>query len=152
MDDERDIWEFAVGLGLPDKSGPGALDGEGIHPLALVLEESVHRIEAANRIPCFTSFGPVAALDEFAQRAWGDGFDPARVPVECRLAVYVTDDELDALVAAVVEDLGIAEDGHSTAADRAVTVGLRLISVDSPADSFYQHLVDQFRDQISATG
>jgi hypothetical protein len=150
-DDERDVWEFAVELGLPDETGPGALDGEGIHPIALALEESAHRIKGVNRIPCYTSFGPVTAFDEFAQRAWGDGYDAARVPVECRLAVYVTDDELDALVTAVVEDLGIAEDGYSTAADRKVTVGLRAISLDSPENSFYQHLVDQYRDQTSAS-
>ncbi|MFD4355070.1 hypothetical protein ACFWPX_21120 [Nocardia sp. NPDC058518] len=150
MDDERDVWEFAVGLGLPDETGPGALGGEGIHPIALALEESVHRIEGVNRIPCYTSFGPVNALSEFAHRAWGDEYD--RVPVECCLAVYVTDDELDALVAAVVENLGIAEDGHSSAADRTVSVGLRIIDLDSPSNSFYQHLVDQFRDRAGATG
>ncbi|MFD4456993.1 hypothetical protein [Nocardia sp. NPDC058480] len=150
-DDEREVWEFAVGLGLPDETGPGALDGEGIHPIALALEESVHRIEGVNRIPCYTSFGPVTAFDEFAQRAWGDAHDAARVPAECCLAVYVTDDELDVLVTAVVEDLGIAAGGYSTAADRNVTVGLRAISMDSPENGFYQHLVDQYRDQTSAT-
>ncbi|WP_446225573.1 hypothetical protein ACTWPB_11080 [Nocardia sp. IBHARD005] len=145
------VWEFAVGLGFLDGAGVGAFDGEGIHPIALVLEGSVHRIEGVNRIPCYTSFGPVIAFDEFAQRAWVDGYDAARVPVECCLAVYVTDDELDALVTAVVEDLGIAENGYSTAADRNVTVGLRAISLDSPENSFYQHLVDQHRDRTRAS-
>ncbi|MEV0293271.1 hypothetical protein [Nocardia sp. NPDC050710] len=145
-DDEHQVWEFAVGLGLPDATGPGSLDGDGIHPIALALEESAHRIRGVNRIPCYTAFGPVAAFDEFAQRAWGDAYDPARVPVECRLAVYVTDDELDELVLAVAEDLGIDEDGYSTAVDRKITLGLRAISLESPENSFYQHLVDQYRD------
>ncbi|MEU1549430.1 hypothetical protein [Nocardia sp. NPDC005745] len=100
-----------------------------------------------NRIPCFTSFGPVTAVDEFAQRAWGEAYDPARVPVECRLAVYVTDDELDELVPAIVEDLGIDEDGHSVVVGRKVTVGLWGISLESPENSFYQHLVSQYRDR-----
>ncbi|MFD3462953.1 hypothetical protein ACFWVM_24840 [Nocardia fluminea] len=150
-EDERGVWEFSVGLGNPDKTGPGALDGEGIHPIALVLEASVQRIEAANRIPCYTSFGPVTALDEFAQRAWGDAFDPARVPVECRLAVYVTDDELDALVTAIVEDLGLTEGGYATAADRTVTIGMRAVALDSRESSFYQHLVDQYVEQVDET-
>ncbi|BDU00730.1 hypothetical protein [Nocardia sputorum] len=149
-DDEHEVWEFAVGLGLPDATRPGALHGEGIHPVALALEESTHRIRGVNRIPCFTSFGPVTAVDEFAQRAWGDAYDPARVPVECRLAVYVTDEELDELVPAVVADLGIDEDGYSTVVGRTVTVGLRAISLESPENSFYQHLVDQYRDQPTA--
>ncbi|WP_280315901.1 hypothetical protein [Nocardia abscessus] len=147
MEDERHVWEFAVGLGSPDATGPGALDGEGIHPVALALEESTHRIRGVNRIPCFTSFGPVTAVDEFAQRAWGDTYDPARVPVECRLAVYVTDDELDELVLAVAEDLGLDEDGYSTVVGRKVTVALRAISLGSPENSFYQHLVEQYREQ-----
>ncbi|MEU5757643.1 hypothetical protein [Nocardia sp. NPDC047648] len=132
---------------MPDATGPGALDGEGIHPVALALEESTHRIRGVNRIPCFTSFGPVTAVDEFAQRAWGDAYDPARVPVECRLAVYATDDELEELVPAIVEDLGIDEDGTSTVVGRKVTIGLRAISSESPENSFYQHLVNQYRDQ-----
>lgn len=146
-DDEHQAWEFAVELGLPDATVPGALDGEGIHPVALALEESTHRIRGVNRIPCFTSFGPVTAVDEFAHRAWGDAYDPARVPVECRLAVYVTDEELDELVPAVVADLGIDEDGYSTVVGRKVTVSLRAISLEAPQNSFYQHLVDQYRDQ-----
>ncbi|MBF6472766.1 MULTISPECIES: hypothetical protein [Nocardia] len=146
-DNERQVWEFAVGLGLPDATGPGALDGEGIHPVALALEESTHRIRGVNRIPCFTSFGPVTAVDEFAQRAWGDAYDPARVPVDCRLAVYVTDDELGELVLAVAEDLGLDEDGYSTVVGRKVNLGLRAISLESPENAFYQHLVDQYRDQ-----
>ncbi|MBF6224974.1 hypothetical protein IU470_07605 [Nocardia abscessus] len=146
-DDERQVWEFAVGLGLPDATGPGALDGEGIHPVALALEESTHRIRGVNRIPCFTSFGPVTAVDEFAQRAWGDAYNPACVPVECRLAVYVTDDELDELVLEVVADLGIDVDGYSSVVGRKVTLGLRTISLESPENRFFQHLVDQYRDR-----
>ncbi|MBF6193590.1 hypothetical protein [Nocardia implantans] len=147
MDDEHQVWEFAVELGMPDAAGPGALHDEGIHPVALALEESTHRIREVNRIPCFTSFGPVTAVDEFAQRAWGDAYDPARVPVECRLAVYVTDEELDELVSAVVADLGIDQDGYSKVVGRKVTIGLRAIPLEAPENSFYQHLVDQYRDQ-----
>ncbi|MEU6186418.1 hypothetical protein [Nocardia sp. NPDC047038] len=146
-DDEHQVWEFAIGLGLPDVTGPSTLDGEGIHPIAMALEESTHRIRGWNRIPCFTSFGPVTAVDEFAQRAWGDAYDPTRVPVECRLAVSVTDDELDELVLAVAEDLGIDQDGYSTVVGRKVTLGLRAISLESPENAFYQHLVDQYREQ-----
>lgn len=142
--DERDVWELAVGLGLPDLTGPGSLGGEGIHPIALALEESVHRLRGVNRIPCFTAFGTVPAFDEFAQRAWAEDYDRAAVPVECRLAVYVTDYELDELVRAVVEDLGIDQSGYSKAAGRKVTLGLRAISLDAPENSFYQHLVDQY--------
>ncbi|WP_280308907.1 hypothetical protein [Nocardia abscessus] len=76
----------------------------------------------------------------------GDAYDPARVPVECRLAVYVTDDELDELVLAVAEDLGLDEDGYSTVVGRKVNLGLRAISLESPENAFYQHLVDQHRD------
>ncbi|WP_157172674.1 hypothetical protein [Nocardia exalbida] len=146
-DDERQVWEFAVVIGLPDATGPGALDGEGIHPVALALEESTHRIRGVNRIPCFTSFGPVTAVDEFAQRAWGEAYDPARVPLECRLAVYVTNDELDELVPAIVEGLGIDEDRYSVVVGRKVTVGLRAISLESPENSFSQHLASRYRDQ-----
>jgi hypothetical protein len=150
MDDEHHVWEFAVGLGLPDATGPGSLDGEGIHPIALLLEESAHRVGGVNRIPCFTAFGPVIEFDEFAQRAWGASYDRARVPVECRLAVYVTDNELDELVQAIVEDLGVDKDGYSVATGCRVTIGLRPISLQSPENSFYQHLVDQRRDEQSA--
>ncbi|WP_159840034.1 hypothetical protein [Nocardia sp. CY41] len=60
------------------------------------------------------------------------------------------DEELDELVPAVVADLGIDADGHSTVVGRNVTVGLRAISSESPETSFYQHLVDQYRDQPTA--
>ncbi|MGV9543126.1 hypothetical protein ACWDSF_17570 [Nocardia beijingensis] len=86
-DDEHQAWEFAVELGLPDATVPGALDGEGIHPIALALEESTHRIRGVNRIPCFTSFGPVTAVDEFAPARVGrrvrPGARPGRMP-SCR--------------------------------------------------------------------
>ncbi|WP_040870660.1 hypothetical protein [Nocardia exalbida] len=77
----------------------------------------------------------------------GDAYDPARIPVECRLAVYATDDELDELVLAVAEDLGLDQDGYSTVVGRKVTLGLRAISLESPENRFYQHLVDQHQDQ-----
>ncbi|MEV5649795.1 hypothetical protein AB0L57_16245 [Nocardia sp. NPDC052254] len=148
--DEHQVWELAVDLGVPDPAGPGSLAGEGIHPIALALEDSAHKIHGANRIPCFTAFGPISALDEFAQRAWGDGYDPADVPVECRLTVYVTDDELDQLVQLIVEDLGMDKTGYSTAAGRKVTVCLRPISLADPENGFYQHLVDQYHNLDSA--
>ncbi|MBF6062057.1 hypothetical protein IU500_19075 [Nocardia terpenica] len=144
--EEHDAWEFAVGLGLPDATGPGSLDCEGIHPVALLLEDSAHRVRGVNRIPCYTAFGPVIEFDEFAQRAWPDTYDRAGVPVECRLAVYVTDDELDDLVQAVAADLGVDKDGYSTVVGRKVTIGLRPISLESPENSVYQHLVDQYRN------
>ncbi|MFJ1455299.1 hypothetical protein [Nocardia sp. N2S4-5] len=150
-DDERRVWELAVGLGLPDATGSGALDGEGIHPIALLLEESAHRIRGVNRIPCFTAFGPVVELDEFALRAWEEFHDPARVPVECRLSVYVTDTELDELVRTVVDDLGLDHEGNSTTVDRKVTVGLRPISLELHENRFYQHLVHQYENRSDAT-
>lgn len=107
-DDQRQVWELSVELGPPEATGPGALDGEGVHPVALLPEESAQRIRGANRIPCFTAFGQVTALDEFAQRAWGDAYNQEDVPVECRLAVYVTDEELDDLTKAIVADLTVA--------------------------------------------
>ncbi|WP_195091249.1 hypothetical protein [Nocardia beijingensis] len=62
----------------------------------------------------------------------------------------MTDAELDELAPAVVADLGIDEDGHSRVVGRNGTVGLRAISLESPENSFYQHLVDQYRDQPTA--
>ncbi|BCK57381.1 hypothetical protein [Nocardia wallacei] len=149
-DDERRVWELAVELGLPDATGVGALDGEGIHPIALLLEESAHRIRGINRIPCFTAFGPVVELDEFAQRAWGESYDPARIPVECRLSVYVTDTELDELARAVTDDLGLDHDGNSTTVGRKVAVSLRPISLELHENRFYQHLVDQYENRPGA--
>ncbi|WP_280402665.1 hypothetical protein [Nocardia carnea] len=145
--DERQVWELSVELGPPEATGPGALDGEGIHPVALLLEESVQRIRGANRIPCFTAFGQVTALNEFAQRAWGEAYNQEDVPVECRLAVYVTDEELDDLTKAIVEDLGLSRDGFSTAANRKVIVGLHPISLEDPENSFYHHLVNQYESR-----
>ncbi|MEV6427680.1 hypothetical protein [Nocardia sp. NPDC051463] len=152
-DDDRRIWQRAVGLGLPDSTGPGSRGSDEIHPIALKLEESAHGIRGVNRIPCYTEFGPIIEFDEFAHRVRGDAYDPATVPVECTLAVYVTADELDELdelLRAVMEDLGVADDGYSAAADRKVTVGLRANSPESPDASFYQHLVDQYQNQIGA--
>ncbi|MEU5760024.1 hypothetical protein [Nocardia sp. NPDC047648] len=54
-----------------------------------------------------TQAGDVISDRWRCSHAWDEAYDPARVPVECRLAVYVTDDELDELVPAIVEDLGI---------------------------------------------
>ncbi|WP_459547354.1 hypothetical protein [Nocardia sp. X0981] len=146
-DDERGVWELSVELGPPETAGPGAFDGEGIHPVALLLEESAQRIRGTNRIPCFTAFGGVTALDEFAQRAWGEAYNQEDVPVECRLAVYATDEELDDLTKAIVEDLGLSRDGYSSAAGRKVIVSLRPISLEDPANSFYHHLVDQYENR-----
>ncbi|MEV4129535.1 hypothetical protein [Nocardia sp. NPDC049707] len=143
-DDDRRVWQIAVGLGLPAATGPGSLSSDEIHPIALQLEESAHRVRGLNRIPCYTEFGPVLELDEFAHRFRGEEYDPAKVPVECTLAVYVTDTELDELLRTVVADLGIGDDGYSTSAGREVTVGLRAISLESPDNSFYRQLVDQF--------
>ncbi len=151
MEDDRGVWEFTVGLGLPDTSGPGALDGEGIHPIALALEESVYRLPGGNRIPCYTSFGQDPETDEFAQRAWGDHYDPARIPVECRLSVYIDDDQLDELTAAVVSELGVDQDGYSKLAGRQVVIGLRLIDLESPANSAYSGLVSQHHDRVDPT-
>ncbi|MEV0032952.1 hypothetical protein [Nocardia sp. NPDC050793] len=145
-DDDRQVWQVAIGLGLPDTAGPGSRESEEIHPIALALEESAHRIRGVNRIPCYTEFGPVIEIAAFARRAYGDDYDPAAIPVECSLAIYVTEEELDELVQAVVEDLGVDEHGYSTVAGRKVTLGLRSISLDSPDNSFYQHLVDQYRN------
>lgn len=148
MEDDRSVWEVTVGLGLPDASGPGALDGEGIHPVALALEESVHRLRGGDRIPCYTSFGQDSAIDEFAQRAWGDSYDPARIPVECRLSVYIDDDRLDELVAAIVSELGVEQGGYSRLAGRPVVVGLRLIDMESPTNSAYSGLISQYHDRL----
>ncbi|MFC9435434.1 hypothetical protein [Nocardia sp. NPDC057030] len=145
-DDDRRIWQVAVGLGLPDQTGPGSLAGQGIHPIALLLEESVHRIRGVNRIPCYTEFGQVSELDNVAERLQGDAYDPATVPVECTVTVYVTEDELDELLPAIVADLGIDEDGRSAAAGRKVTVGLRDISARSEPNSVHQSLIAQYRD------
>ncbi|QIS09669.1 hypothetical protein [Nocardia arthritidis] len=147
MDDERRIWQVAVGLGLPDPTGPGSLDSEEIHPIALMLEESAHRIRGVNRIPCYTEFGPVIEIAEFAERVRGDAYDPAAVPVECTLTVYATDDELDELLPAIVADLGIDEHNYSAAAARTVTIGLRDIETRAEAPASYQHLVDQYRNR-----
>ncbi|WP_431957751.1 hypothetical protein [Nocardia lijiangensis] len=149
-DDDRQVWQVAVGLGLPDATGPGSQESEEIHPIALALEESAHRIRGVNRIPCYTEFGPVIEIATFAQRARGNDYDPMTVPVECSLAVYATEEELDELVRAVVEDLGVDEHGYSTAAGRKVTLGLRYISLESPEHSFYQHLVDQYRNRVGS--
>ncbi|MFR9751077.1 hypothetical protein ACL02S_08565 [Nocardia sp. 004] len=146
-DNERQVWELTVELGLPDATGPGSLGGEGIHPVALALEESVHQVRGPNRIPCFTSFGPIFEIVEFADRAWGDVYNQESTPVECRLAVYVTDEELDELAKMVVEDLGLAEDGYSTAIGRKVTIRLNLISLEDPDNSFYRSLVEQYEEQ-----
>lgn len=147
MDDEHHVWEFSVELGPPEAAGPGAIDGEGIHPVALLLEKSTQHIRGANRIPCFTAFGRVTALSEFAERAWGEVYDQEDVPIECRLAVYVTDEELEDLTKAIVKDLGLSRDGYSTAANRKVSVGLRPISLEDPENSFYHHLVDQYESK-----
>jgi hypothetical protein len=150
-DDERQVWELAVELGPPDATGPGSSHGEGIHPIALALEEGAHRIRRVNGIPCFPSFGPVLAIAEFAERAWGDARAPGNVPVECRLAVYLTDDGLDELVTAVVEDLGLSEDGYSTTIGREVVIRLQLSSLKDPANSFYRSLAEQYKQRDSTT-
>ncbi|MEU1955230.1 hypothetical protein [Nocardia rhamnosiphila] len=146
-DDNRQVWQITVGLGVPEAT-VDAGDTEGIHPIALVLEESAHKIRGVNRIPCYTEFGPVVDVMSFAQRSLGDAYDPATAPVECSLAVYATDEELDELVHAVVEDLGVDKDGYSSSAGKKVTLGLRPISLEDPESSFYQHLVDQYTDQF----
>lgn len=50
-------------------TGPGSGESEGIHPITLASEESAHRVRGTNRIPCFTSFGPILEIAEFADRA-----------------------------------------------------------------------------------
>lgn len=147
-DDDRQVWQITVGLGVPDAT---ERESEGIHPVALALEESVHRIRGVNRIPCYTEFGPVMDVMMFAQRALGDDYDPATAPVECSVAVYATDEELDELVRAVVQDLGVDKEGYSSTAGRAVRLGLRPISLEDPANSFYQHLVDQYEDRVQGS-
>ncbi|MBF6330946.1 hypothetical protein [Nocardia transvalensis] len=146
-DDKRGAWQIAVGLGWPDPSGPGSLDNDEIHPIALLLEESAHRVRGVNRIPCYTGFGPVGEILDFAVRLCGNAYDPAAVPVECTLTVYATQDELDELLQAVVEDLGVSKDGYSVAAGRKVTLGLRDVSPGSQEDALYQHLVDRYRNR-----
>ncbi|MGW5318473.1 hypothetical protein [Nocardia thailandica] len=148
MEDDRGVWEFTVGLGRPDLAGPGALGGTGIHPVALALEASVHRIGGANRIPCYTSFGPNPDIDEFAQRAWGDAYDPAQTPIECRLSVYVDDEMIDVLIEAIISELDVDQDGWSKIAGRKVVIGLRLIDLDAPSNSAYRGLVSQYQDQL----
>lgn len=147
MDDDRRIWQVAVGLGLPDLTGPGSLASEEIHPIALMLEESVHRIRGVNRIPCYTEFGMVSEIDNWAERIQGEAYDPATVPVECTLTVYVADDELDELLPVIMEDLGMDQDGYSAAAGRMVTLELRDISSRSEPNGIYQGLIDQHRNQ-----
>ncbi|WP_067862814.1 hypothetical protein [Nocardia shimofusensis] len=145
-EEDRSVWEFTIGLGLPDTAPGEALETDGIHPIALLLEESAHRVRGVNRIPCFTSYGPAIARQEFAQRAWGEDFGEDQTPVECRLAVYVTDDELDELAQALAEDLGLTRDGYSMAAGKTITVDLRPIPLEPPQNRFYLHLVDQYRN------
>ncbi|WP_141718055.1 hypothetical protein [Nocardia altamirensis] len=146
-DDDRRIWQIAVGLGLPDPTGPGSLASEEIHPIALILEGSAHRIRGVNRIPCYTEFGQVSEIDNLAERLQGDAYDPATVPVECTLTVYIADDELDELLPVIMEDLGIDQGGYSAAAGRTVTLGLRDISSRSEPNGVYQGLIDQHESQ-----
>lgn len=142
--DDRQVWQITVGLGVPD---PAETESEGIHQIALALEESVHRIRGVNRIPCYTEFGPVMDVMMFAQRALDEGYDPATAPVECSLAVYATDKELDELIHAVVEALEVDKQGYSSTVGGEVRLGLNLLSLDNPDNSFYRHLVDQFQYQ-----
>ncbi|MEU6565126.1 hypothetical protein [Nocardia nova] len=132
-------------LGPPEAT---ALHTEGIHPVAQLLEASARRVR--DSIPCFTSFGPVTPLDEFAQRVWGETFARERVPVECRLAVYVTDEELDDLSEAVVEDLGLNRDGFSSVVDRKVVVGLHPISLEDPENEFYRQFVGHHEEAVGS--
>ncbi|WP_063057257.1 hypothetical protein [Nocardia salmonicida] len=145
-DDERSVWQIVVGLGLPEEASPDS-GGEGIHPIAGALEESVHRIRGVNRIPCYTEFGPSNEIAAFAQRAFGEGVDPSTLPVECSLSVYASDAEVDELAQAIVRDLGVDRSGYSIEVGRHVSLGLRSISLQDPSNSFYQHLVDQYQDQ-----
>lgn len=146
-DGERQVWELAVELGLPDSTGASSFGGAGIPPIALALEESVHRVRGRNRIPCFTAFGAIAEIAEFAERAWRDTYRHESVPVACRLAVYVTDEELDELAEVVVADLGLTEGGYSVVTGRKVTIRLRPISLQDPDNRFYRSLVEQYMEQ-----
>ncbi|MFF0544508.1 hypothetical protein ACFYTF_16890 [Nocardia thailandica] len=148
MEDDRGVWEFTVGLGRPDLAGPDAPGGTGIHPVALALEAGVHRIDGTNRIPCYTSFGPIPDIDEFAQRAWGGAYDPARTPIECRLSVYVDDALIDELIEAIISELDVDQDGWSKVAGRKVVIGMRAIDLDAPSNSAYRGLVSRYQDQL----
>ncbi|QBS43489.1 hypothetical protein [Nocardia sp. CS682] len=139
---DRFIWQIAVGLGKPDPEGPGSLSSEEIHPVAVLLEDSVRRV--GEHIPCVTGFGAVSELAEAAVRLRGDDYDLANVPFECTVTVYATDDEIDALLVAVAEALAVDADGYSRVADRSVSIGLRPIFDYARHAQSYQYLVDQY--------
>ncbi|GEM33647.1 hypothetical protein NN3_46540 [Nocardia neocaledoniensis NBRC 108232] len=141
---ERQIWQVAIGLGKPDREGPGSVSSEEIHPVALLLEGSVRKVDPENRVPCVTGFGPVSDLAEAAVRLKGDDYDLAQVPFECTLTVYMTDEEVDALLEQVAADLAVDAADFSPVADRQVTVALRpIFDYAQKADS-YRYLVDQW--------
>ncbi|WP_280242287.1 hypothetical protein [Nocardia abscessus] len=143
MTNDRHIWQVAIGLGKPDREGPGSVASDEIHPVALLLEGSVHKLESGNRIPCVTGFGPVSDLAEAAVRLKGDDYDLAQVPFECTLTVYATDEEVDVLIQQVADDLAVDAEGYSPVVDRQVTVALRpIFDYAEKADS-YRYLVDQ---------
>ncbi|WP_338772820.1 hypothetical protein V7968_15275 [Nocardia vulneris] len=139
---DRSIWQVAVGVGKPDREGPGALSSDDIHPIALLLEGSV--VKVGKHIPCVTGFGAVSELAEAAVRLQGEDYDLAQIPFECTVTVYATDDEIDALLPVIADDLGLAADGYSTAADRSVSVGLRPIFDYARHAESYRYLVDQY--------
>ncbi|TCJ96878.1 hypothetical protein [Nocardia alba] len=148
-DDDRSVWQIVVGLG-PGTTTHDSVDSEEIPPIARALEESAHRVRGVNRIPCYTEYGPSIEIAAFAQRAFGENIDPSTLPVECSLAVYATDAELDELTQAIVADLGVDRDGYSTAVGGHVSLGLRPISIQDPSNGFYRHLVDQYQDHVAS--
>lgn len=148
-DDDRSVWQIVVGLG-PGTTTPDSSDSEEIPPIARALEKSAHSVRGVNRIPCYTEYGPSIEVAAFAQRAFGEDVDPSTLPVECSLFVYATDAEIDELAQVIVTDLGVDRNGYSTAVGGHVSLGLRPISMQDPSNGFYQHLVDQYQDQVAS--
>ncbi len=142
--DDQYIWQIAIGLGKPDREGPGSASSDEIHPVALLLEDSVHKLAGGQRIPCVTGFGPVSDLAEAAVRLEGYDYGLAQVPFECTLTVYATDDEMDILLRQVAADLAVDASGYSSVVDRHVTIALRPIFDYAAKVDSYRFLVDQY--------
>lgn len=142
--DGRYIWQIAIGLGQPDREGPGSVSSDEIHPVALLLGESVRKLDGGETIPCVTGFGPVSELAEAAVRLKGYDYGLAQVPFECTLTVYATDDEMDLLLRQVADDLAVDVDGYSSVVGRHVTIALRAIFEYAGTADSYRYLVDQY--------
>lgn len=142
--DGRYIWQIAIGLGPPDREGPGSVSSDEIHPVALSLGDSVRKLDGGDGIPCVTGFGPVSDLAEAAVRLKGYDYGLAQVPLECTLTVYATDDEMDVLLRQVSCDLAVNADGYSSAVGRHVTIALRPIFEYAAMAASYRYLVDQY--------